>query len=281
MQSGAFSPVARAVSMLASVALVGGLIGLGWEQALYEPSEAADLEPVALPGAAPAPGPRRERPLEEEAVLQRVLSHFPPYPRGSRPEVLAADYLGSKAPIAAVWLTTGDAPDDVLEHYRQVLEDQGLPAIGQRYNSRAGFVGYWNPESEEVFLVSTLAQGGETLVFVSTAQVAALLEDSEFVPGWFPLPARLEEPMALSLALEGTTQHTASGRIPAASLKAGIEDYLSVLEAQGWTVEAQRQSRENEVELEIRRERIQGTASLKRTPPASHVQLFLSLQERR
>jgi len=82
------------------------------------------------------------------------------------------------------------------------------------------------------------------------------------------------------VTLEGTTQHTASGLIPAPSLGAGTEGYLAVLAAQGWTVEAQRQPQANQVELDIRRERIQGTALLKHRPLAPSVHLFLSLQER-
>jgi hypothetical protein len=275
-----FSRAVRAAALLASMALVGGLIGMGWEQAIDTQAEAPDPEPLTQSEEPLKPAGPRQRSSEEEAILQRVLSHFPPYPRGSRPEVLAADYLGAKVPIAAVWLATEDSPDEVLEHYRQVLEEKGLPPIGQRYNPHAGFVGYWDPESEEVFLVSTLAQGGETLVFVSVAQVAALVEDSKFVPEWFPLPPRLEEPMALSLSLEGVKQHTASGFIPVSSLGVSADSYRALLVAQGWTVAAERQPHVNEVELDIHRDQVQGTALLKHTPMSPRVHLFLSLRER-
>jgi hypothetical protein len=190
MDGATLSPLGRAAALLVSVAVAGGLIGFGWERTVYQPDEAPGLEPLGLPEAPPEPSRHLERSPEEKAVLQRALSAFPPYPRGSRPQVLAADYLGPKTPIAAVWLTTEDAPDDVLEHYLRVLEERGLPALGQRYNAHAGFVGYWSPESEEVFLVSVIAQGGETLIFVSAAQVAALLEDPRLVPEWFPLPSQ-------------------------------------------------------------------------------------------
>jgi hypothetical protein len=280
MAKSALSLTLRVAALFASVSLVGGIIGFGWEQTVYEVPEAPGLEALRSPEDAPEPAVSVRRSPEEEAVLKRALSRFPPYPRGGRPEVLAADYLGPKAPIAVAWLTTRDSPDQVLEYYRQVLKEKGLPAIGQRYNPRAGFVGYWSPESQEVFLVSVIAQGGETLVFVSAAQVAALVQGPAFVPQWLPLPPQLEQRMALSLSLEGATQHTASGLISTSSLREGADTYRALLAEQGWSVEAERQPEVNEVELEIRREGTQGTAVLKHTPLASRVQLFVSLRER-
>jgi hypothetical protein len=275
------TPVARAMALMATMVLMGGIIGFGWEQALYTPAEAPALEPLGSFVEAPEPFRPLVRSAGDEAVLRRVLPHFPTYPRASLPEVLAADYLGPKAPIAVVWFTTGDTPDQVMEHYRQALETQGLPAIGQRHNANAGYVGYWNPGSEELFLVSTIAQGNETLVFLSAAQPAALGEAPMSVPEWVPLPPRLEERMVLSVPLEGAAQHTASGLIPIHSLREGTDSYRALLEAQGWRVEAEHDREvNNEVELEIRRGQVHGTALLKHTPPASRVHLFLSLRER-
>lgn len=180
----------RALALLFSTAVVGGLIGFTWEPPGHQASRERSDSPEPLPlEDSPVPPGRARRSPGEQAILQRVFSHFPPYPRAGRPEVLAADYQGPRAPMAVAWLSTLDSPDQVLEHYRQVLEEKGLPALGLRYNAHAGFVGYWSPDSEEVYLVSVLAQGGETLVFVSAGQPGPLLEEPELrlflpIPEW-------------------------------------------------------------------------------------------------
>jgi hypothetical protein len=274
------SPGVRASALLFSVAVVGGLIGFTWEHAAHDPS----FEPDVVSEEFPDEGPfellgERQRSPEEEASLQRALSHFPPYPRASRPEVLAVDYLGQNAPIAVAWLTTQDTPDQVLEHYRQVLKEQGLPAIGQRYNTHAGFVGYWSPESDEVFLVSVLAQGGETLMFVSSGNLTSLLEQKGLVPNWLPLPAQLEQQAFLSFAFEGVTQHTLSGVVSVRPLEEVAEAYQALLASQGWSIGAV-SAGEDELEFEVRRGQIQGTASLRRNAVEPVVHVFLSLLER-
>jgi hypothetical protein len=182
--------------------------------------------------------------------------------------------------MAVAWLSTEDSSDEVLEHYRLVLEEQGLPAIGMRYNANAGFVGYWSPSSEEVYLVSAIAQHGETLVLVSAGQVGALAKGTGYVPTWIPLPARIEQRVGLSLALEGATQYTVSGIVPGSSLEEAADTYRSMLVGQGWDVESLGLSAEGGAEFKLLRGPVQGTASLQRRPPASDVHLFLSFLER-
>lgn len=271
----------RLGALLFSIAVAGGLIGFTWEQAVDEATPEAPEFAIPIgsePLAPPPPGPSRSP--EEQAVLQRALSHFPPYPRGSRPEVLAADYLGASAPIAVAWLSTSDPADTVLEHYRQVLEEKGLPPLGLRYNANAGFVGYWAPGTDEVYLVSVLAQGSETLVFVSAGQVGSLLEGSGNVPEWVPLPPRIEQRAGLSLALEGATQYTVSAVLPGGPLAEATEAYRSLAAQQGWSVRPRDSSVGEGAELELRRGSIQGTASLRRGAEASEIHLFLSFLER-
>ncbi|MBN1208373.1 MAG: hypothetical protein JXB05_26165 [Myxococcaceae bacterium] len=274
------TPAVRVSALLFSVAVVGGLLGFTWEHATYEATrEGPDVEEgLRSEDALALPGRGRRSPLEE-AVLQRALSHFPPYPRGNRPEVLAADYLGSGAPISVAWLSTSDSSDQVLEHYRKALAEQGLPAIGLRYNANAGFVGYWSLSSKEVYLVSTLAQQGETLVFVSAGQVGSLAEGLGRVPAWIPLPPRLEQRVGLSFTLEGTTQHMVSGVVSESSWEKVADAYRAVLVGQGWSIEATRQLAGGGAELTLRRGSIQGTVSLQRDLSASGVQLFLSFLE--
>lgn len=274
------APVVRGLALLFSIAVVGGLIGFTWEHATHEGTPEAHAAMDEHPSEDTFELPRESRRSpEEEVALQRALSHFPPYPRGSRPEVLAVDYLGKSAPIAVAWLTTKDSPDQVLEYYRQVLRDQGLPAIGQRYSAHAGFVGYRSPESDEMFLVSVLAQGGETLMFVSSGNVHALLEGDGQVPEWLPVPPQLEQLASLSFSLEGATQYTLAGIVAERPLEEVADAYRVLLTSHGWSI-GDVHSGERETEFEVRRGQVQGTASLRRHAMEPEVHLFLSLLER-
>jgi hypothetical protein len=192
--------------------------------------------------------------------------------------VLAADYLGSGAPISVAWLSTTDTPGQVLEHYRRQLLDAGLPVLGQRQGEHAGFVGYWSPATSEVYLVSVLAQGGETLVFISAGQPGPLLESPVPVPEWLPLPSRLEQPLALTFTLEGTTQYTVSGQVPTGTLEEVAASFHSVLLQQGWSVEVVQAPAGPEAELSLQRGDVRGTAVLRREPPSPAVHLLVSLR---
>jgi hypothetical protein len=271
------SPTVRVLAMLFSMAAIGGLLGWGAERAVH--AEAPDLTELEAQGDAVEP-PRGHRTPEEEALLERSLSHFPPYPRGSRPQVLAADYLGPRAPIAVAWFSTRDSPRQVLEHYHQRLVEAGLPVIDQRHGGQAGYVGYWSPATEEVHLVSTLAQGGETLVFVSTGQVRPLLEGPGKAPEWLPLPARLERSLTLTLDMEGATQFLVSGTVPDSTLDAVESSLRTTLHEQGWRVDEARRPGAQALELEVWRDGLRGMVTLHRAPHAAGVQVHLSLRQR-
>ena len=196
-------PAFRTGAVLVSVAVAGSLIGMGWEEAHYgrtateleraeEAVDALDRESRSL-----------ERSKRDEAVLARTLTYFPPYPNmKGRPEALAADYLGPDVPIAVAYYETKDSSDQVLQHYRKFLLDKGLPVIGRRFNANSGYVGYWSPDTEEVRLMSTLRQGDETVVFVSTGQMARYLERDPQIPAWAPVPRGLQDVASLALRME-------------------------------------------------------------------------------
>lgn len=269
----------RVLSLLFSAVVVGGLVGFGWgrlaeEEVAPEPVDRVvpeDARPVVRRGA---------RTPEEEAVLERALSAFPPYPRGSRPEVLAADYLGPDAPVAVAWFSTEDAPDQVLSHYRDTLLEAGLPVLGERHGEQAGYVGYWSPSTEAVHLVSVLAQGGETLVFVSSGQVAPLLKGSPEVPGWIPLPAQTEEPTTLTFQMEGATQYTVSGRLAGMSLSEAAELLQRTFGERGWSVQALQAPGEMSAELEVHRGSVRGLVMVRQAPSLLEAEVYLSLTER-
>ncbi|HZI13347.1 MAG TPA: hypothetical protein VE153_23400 [Myxococcus sp.] len=271
----------RIPALLFSVAVVGGLIGFSWEEAMYGARAASTEAEWELPVLAEEePPPELERTPAEEAILQRALSHFPPYPRASRPAVLAADYLGAGVPMAVAWFSTEDPPAQVLEHYARALLAAGLPIARQAHGKHGGYVGYWSPDAEEVRLVSVLAQGGETLVFVSAGQVKALLERAAPVPGWVPLPAQLSESRALTFDMEGASHHMVSGHLREATLEEAETGYRAALREGGWQV-GETAVEASGIGFTVDRGSVSGRAVLREraSPPGVEVQLSLLQRE--
>ncbi|MBZ4331969.1 hypothetical protein [Corallococcus sp. AS-1-12] len=271
-------PAFRTASVLVSVAVAGILIGMGWEEARYGGArtelERAEAAADELDQAA-RPTPSRSK--RDEAILARTLTYFPPYPNGGRPEALAADYLGPDTPIAVAWFSTRDSSDQVLQHYRQFLLDEGLPVVGVRFNDNAGYVGYWVPKDDEVRLMSTLHQGGETVVFVSSARMRNYLERAGRVPAGVPVPRNLQDIASLSLRMEGATNITVSGRVPDTALPDVEQAYRAQLRDQGWSVSEARQEGFQETELTLTRPGLRGQATLRQPSAQRVVDFHLSL----
>ncbi|GHG68166.1 hypothetical protein [Comamonas sp. JC664] len=272
----------RLPALFFSVAVVGALIGFSWEHAVHRGgSSENEWSPPGL-GAdgSPSSGEDWIHTPEDVAVLKRALEHFPPYPKGSRPEALAADYLGAGAPMAVAWFSTEDSPAQVLEHYAQVLLDKGLPVLRQEYEGQGGYVGYWSPATEEIRLVSTLAQGGETLVFVSAGQVGPLLERAATVPEWLPVPANLQETRTVNFNLEGTSHHVVTGQLQEGSPSTAAERYLAQFREKGWTVGTPEPMAATGVAFEFVRESVSGRAVLREHSRGPGVELHLTLLRR-
>ncbi|WP_375756643.1 hypothetical protein [Corallococcus exercitus] len=274
-------PAFRTAAVLVSVAVAGIVIGMGMEEARYggartelERAEAAADE-LDQEAAAAQSGPTRSK--RDEAILARTLSYFPPYPNGGRPEALSADYLGPDTPIAVAWFSTQDSSDQVLQHYRKFLLDEGLPVVGVRFNDNAGYVGYWVPKDDEVRLMSTLHQGGETLVFVSSARMRNYLERAGRVPAGVPVPRGLQDVASLSLRMEGATNITVSGRLLDTTLSEAEQAYRAQLRDQGWSVEEARQEAFQETQLSLTRTGLRGQATLRQPAAQQSVDFHLSL----
>ncbi|MCP3139157.1 hypothetical protein [Pyxidicoccus xibeiensis] len=265
---------------LFSLAVVGGLIGFGWERAAYpeEPVELEQLQARADEEFA-ATGPRRTP--EEQAVLARALSHFPPYPNANgAPEVLASDYLGPNTPMAVAWFSTKDTPDQVLAHYQGTLADAGLPPLSKRYGQNGGYVGYWTPSTKEVHLVSVLAQGGETFVFVSSGQVGPLLEGTASVPAWVPLPPGVKDPVVLTFRMEGVTYYTVSGQVPEGRLADVGGAYQATLKEKGWQSGSASESGHQSLSFDVNHQAKRGQVLLRQPSLQPGVEFQLSLMER-
>ncbi|CAM3078831.1 hypothetical protein G4177_04770 [Corallococcus sp. ZKHCc1 1396] len=277
----AHHPAFRAGTLLASVAVVGVLLGVAWEDVRYSGAptalERVEAQVEARETAQDTGLPARTK--RDEAILARTLTYFPPYPKASRPEALAADYMGPDAPIAVSWFATTDSSDQVLEHYRKVLLDQGLPVIGMRFNPNAGYVGYWVPDTEEVRLVSTLHQGGETMAFVSAGQMANVLNRDSRVPDWIPVPPGLQVTSSLTLKMEGLDNTTVTGTMSAATVEAAEQIYRKTLRSRGWVAEDGSSPSFQQRELTVSNTGLRGQVILKQAA-GDEVEFHLSLMQK-
>ncbi|WP_342378977.1 hypothetical protein NVS55_06160 [Myxococcus stipitatus] len=273
------SLVIRVPALLFSVAVVGALIGFTWEGAVYG-KRAVSEEWSPPPSLDDAPEAKAARTPEEDAALKRALVHFPAYPRASRAELLAVDYLGPDVPIAVAWFSTQDTPEQVLSHYEKVLLDKGLPVLGERHGVNGGWVGYWSPAKEEMRLISVLAQGGETLGFVSAGQVGPLLKRASSVPAWMPLPAELSEPVTLSFNMEGASHHVVAGKLPEGTPTEVGARYRELLTQKGWEVGAVEQVDVGGIAFEVIRGTTLGRATVRPRLPEPGVEVQLSLLQR-
>ncbi|ATB45598.1 hypothetical protein [Corallococcus macrosporus] len=281
MPDAASRPVVRIPALLFSVAVVGGLIGFSWEHAVYRGSDShQEWSPPELDTDVEVSSRAWVRTPAEEAILQRALVHFPPYPNATRPEALAADYLGPGAPMAVAWFSTPDTPARVLEHYTQALLAKGLPVLHQRQGEKGGYVGYWSPATEEVRLVSTLAQGGETLVFVSSGQVGAMLQRAAAVPDWVPVPGELAEARTVNFNLEGASHHVVAGQLTASSPTEAARRYGDLFRERGWSVGPSVPVAPDGVAFEVLKESASGRAVLRGHSPGPGVEVQLTLLRR-
>lgn len=273
----------RAGALLFSVSVVGVLLGVAWEDVTYRDKADSELERVEdqaeLMEVKQEEGVQRSK--RDEAILARSLTYFPPYPNAGRPEALAADYLGPDVPIAVAFFTTKDSSDEVLLHYRKVILDQGLPVIGTRFSENSGYVGYWEPDTEEIRLVSTLHQGGETMAFVSSGQVGNMLQRrAAQVPDWAPVPPNLRQASTLTLDMEGLQNTVVTGRVAAQSVDEAERDYRSALSVQGWTAEAGSSPSFQLREFVVSSTGMRGQVILKQATGSGEVEFHLSLMQR-
>ncbi|MBJ6761224.1 hypothetical protein JGU66_10650 [Myxococcaceae bacterium JPH2] len=267
--------------LLFAVTVAGALLGFAWEDAVYSRESESPLEKVEQKASAMLPPTSRspERSREDQAILERSLSGFPPYPGDSTaPEALAADYLGPDVPIAVAWFSTKDSPRQVLSHYRGLLVDAGLPPLSADLGTNGGYVGYWSPADDEIRLVSVLAQGGETLVFVSAGQMANLADRGSKVPDWMPMPASAVAPQLISLKMEGATNHVVTGKMSEDSLAESESDWRKALEARGWQAGSSAESAGQSRSFEVSHDGTVGQMLLRQT--GTGVEFNLSLMQR-
>jgi hypothetical protein len=271
------SPLARAGLLLFSVAVVGVLIGLGLESSLY----GGEVDLVELPTGAADDIPQSPRwysgpSPEERAIILRATAGLPPY-KDAVPQALAADFLDPGSRIAAAWFMTRDTPEQVLGYYRGTLLDAGLPIVQHRYGENAGYVGYMTPHTEEMHMVSALAQGGETAVFISAGQVGSFVEHQGQVPQGLPLPRGVRKPMVLTFRQEGRVRYSVVAELEEGQVVELKDFFRRAFEAQGWKIDDVSERGTQEMQLMVSRGGSRATAMAQRQGVG--VRLYLSLEQ--
>jgi hypothetical protein len=270
------SPLARAGLLLFSVAGVGALIGLAWEGQVHEREEAR-LEEMMSHAAQELNASSRPAGLTEgeRRTVQRATQGLPPY-KDAVPQALASDFLGPNAPMAAAWFMTDDAPQEVLDFYQGTLLDAGLPIYRHSYNANAGYVGFMEPDTQEMHTVSVLLQGGRTAVFVSSGTVAHLLDNPVPLPPWLSLPPGAGTPLVLSFREEGRVRYVISAELAPEAVNTLAPFYRGALEPQGWVLDGQVP---REDQLSFRRGSSRLDAAVQREGAAARLYLTLEQQE--
>lgn len=274
------SPLVRVGLLFFSVSVVGALIGFGWEARLSE-QEAARLDSLMTEDthARAAPAVRHSGPSpEEQAIIQRATQGLPPY-KDAVPQALAADFLDANSPIAVAWFITPDAPWAVLDFYQGALMDAGLPPVQHRYNANAGYVGYVLPRTKKIHTVSVLAQGGETMVFVSAGQVESFIENQGQLPPGVPLPPDTREPMTLAFREEGRVRYSVMAQLAPEQVNGLRAFYQQALEPQGWSLEDSGQESSQEPQFSFRRGGSRLSAMAQREGAGARLVLTLEHQE--
>lgn len=274
------SPLARAGLLLFSVAAVGALIGTAWEERVYN-TEGAELMEIPM-GAAderlPSPKSYSGPSLEERAIIQRATGGLPPY-KDAVPEALAADFLDPGSRIAAAYFMTKDTPDQVLGFYQGTLLDAGIPIVQHRYNENAGYVGYMVPHTQVMHMVSALAQGGETTVFVSSGQVASFVENQgQQMPAGLPVPAGAGKPVVLTFRQEGRVRYSIMVDVKEGQAPVLVDFYRESFESQGWKLESISEQNPLQMQLMVSREGNRATAMAQQH--GRGVRLYLTLDQR-
>ncbi len=275
------SPWRRSGLLLLAVSAVGLLLGFGWEQRLSEVEQEA-LQELELEASEPAPPAvaAESRVGAEQEVISRATAGLPPY-KGAVPQALAADYLGPDSRIAVAWFMTQDPPEKVLGFYRDALREADLPVLEHRYHANAGYVGYMDPSTEELHLISVLAQGGESAVFASSGQIASLLETpGGQVPPELPLPAGADAPVVLTFHGEGQVQYSVMARVRDTNVPELVAFYTEELGARGWRFEGPAEHSEGRVLLRARSEAMRVSAVVQPQGPGARLHFTLEKQRK-
>ncbi|MHB8874329.1 MAG: hypothetical protein ACYC8T_11635 [Myxococcaceae bacterium] len=275
MRARGASSLVRTGAVLLTVAVVGAVGGYVWER-----STAPDDAPAfaARPDADDGEAPTRQmkRTEQDTHIIRRATLGLPPY-KDAVPEAIGADYLGGKAPIAVAWFMTRDPPEQVIGFYAKAFKDKGLPILSHQYSANAGYVGYMDPKTEEVHLISVIAQGGETAVFPSSGQMSHFAAGDSKVPDLLPHPADAVGTTVLQFRSEGSTQLSVSASVPDRSLDQVAEFYEKGFEAKGWRVERVARSRPNEIRVEVRKGGAIATAFIRQAFLSKVVRVYLSV----
>ncbi|WP_224247730.1 hypothetical protein [Hyalangium gracile] len=209
-------------------------------------------------------------------VVRRATQGMPSY-KGERLQALAADFLGEGSSIAAGWFMTRDTPEQVLGFYREGLGRTGLPVLFHHHNPSAGYVGYRDPETQALHLVSVLAQGAETTVLVSHASADAVTGALQGpLPPELPMPKAVQQHLVMSFQDEGPARFTGHVSAPHARVEGLADLFRQEFKRRGWSVEQGSEQLDEEVLLSARR----GSArvSILIQPQASGAQAFFTME---
>lgn len=272
------SSLVRSAAVLTVVAIIGAVGGYVWERSTATDDLAEFQEQAGGDEGAVAPRTAKHSELEKSTVRRATLG-LPQY-KGAVPQALGADYLGPGTPIAVAWFMTRDSPQEVLDFYELQFRSKGLNVVGKKYSPSAGYVGYMDPKTDEVHIVSVIAQGGETAVFPSSGQMDNFAESATRVPDRLPHPAGAVGTTVLQFRIEGAIQFSVAGTVPEGTVGDVADFYKKGFAEKGWTVQKVTRPNDFEARVEAKQGRSMATAFIRQTLVSKGVKVYLTVTDR-
>ncbi len=134
------------------------------------------------------------------------------------------------------------------------------------------------PDTKELHLVSAIAQGGETTVFVSSGQVASFVEgQDQQVPQALPMPPGVSKPVVLTFHQEGRVRYSVMAELESAQVSEVAAFYQRAFESQGWKLESASQEDPLQAHLTVSRGSSRATAMANQQ--GAGVRLYLTLDQ--
>lgn len=198
-----------------------------------------------VPGLAhSAPGPVGELVRVTRKADPEALRGIPPFPDVEAHPLFASAMTG-RSPLAIAWFATKWSVDEVLRYYEEFYWLLAHPVVAHRYSETAGYVAWLEADDGpgarlgrgKLHMLSALRQGNETIVFLSSNDPLALVQESSAdLPEGVPMPPGATEPRVFQQTDEGVVLHSIGFRVPALSVAQVDAFYEKQLREGGWLV---------------------------------------------
>lgn len=266
-----------AIKVVSGACVLGVLAGIGLALGRQHQDEAAiarlqklpsQLAESRFPDVAPAEPP--------DGGLGSPLEGLPDYP-GADVQPLGRAFKAQGEPMNVAWFETPDSVDQVLTFYGQAIAVRGHFVVRHRFHANHGYVGWFEPLSKRLHLVTVVRNQQKSLVFPSVSTPGRLLERKQTaVPAWLPEVPGTQPPLVFDFEEGANARRSTFTTIDGQSPEAVAKTYQSTLEARGYQVTPGADAEGGAVRLEATKQGSSASVVLKRGEGAK-VLVYVSL----